>query len=300
MVTEPSMDETAFPVIAKEGVIPPVYESGEDIDKATAYKIEAFDLKSAGDYESAMDKYTFAIQAAPPSALLLANRADCLFRLKRYKAAIHDCDSALEKNADSAKALRIRGRSYSAIDKYEEARQDLSASQSIDYDDLAAEDLKMVSKKVREIETLKVKKRLEEEEKMRKRAEEIKKVREEAKREAKTEEAKPKASMPGNMGGMEGLSGLMGTLFNDPEIADGMKNPKVAAAFSDMMSGGGFNAAKLTGLMADPEVGPVVQKLIAKLGPMMGAMGGRNPGGMSEESDGIDDGVPDLDDIPNL
>merc|ERR1719330_1307731 len=107
--------------------------------------MEATDLKSAGDYESALEKYNLAVTTAPPSALLLANRADVLFRLNQYEASVRDCDAALQKNPDSAKALRIRGKAYKSLGEYEKSRKDLSASQTIDYDDGAAEDLKFVT-----------------------------------------------------------------------------------------------------------------------------------------------------------
>ena len=45
--------------------------------------------------------------------------------------------------------------------EYEKARHDLSAAQQIDYDDGAAEDLKFVMKKMKEIEAEVVKKKLE-------------------------------------------------------------------------------------------------------------------------------------------
>ena len=61
----------------------------------------------------------------------------------------------------SAKALRIRGKAYKSLEEYEKARKDLSASQTIDYDDGAAEDLKFVTEKVKEIEHEKVLKKLE-------------------------------------------------------------------------------------------------------------------------------------------
>merc|ERR1712038_2202388 len=138
----------------------PQYESGEDYDKATAYKMEAADLKSVGDYTNALSKYNLAIQAAPPSALLLANRGDILYRLERYNDAVSDCNAALEKNPDSAKSLRIRGKSYKALGEYENSRRDLSASQAIDYDDGAAEDLKFVAEKMKEVEAEKVKQKL--------------------------------------------------------------------------------------------------------------------------------------------
>jgi tetratricopeptide (TPR) repeat protein len=77
-----------------------MYESGDDMDLATTYKMEASDLKNAGDYSSALEKYNLAITTAPPSSLLLANRGDVLFRLGHFKASVKDCDAALEQNPD--------------------------------------------------------------------------------------------------------------------------------------------------------------------------------------------------------
>lgn len=58
------------------------------------------------------------------------------------------------------------------------------------------------------------------------------------------------------------LSGLM----SDPEIAAGMQNPKIQAAFQDLMGSGGpmglmSNPGKIQEMMSDPEVGPFLQKL---------------------------------------
>jgi len=135
--------------------------NGEDFDQATSYKMEASDLKSAGDYPAALLKYNSAITTAPPSALLLANRADVLFRLERYQDAVTDCNEALLKNPDSAKALRIRGRALKELGEFEMSRKDLAASQQIDYDDGAAEDLKFVTDKMKEIGADHVKVKLE-------------------------------------------------------------------------------------------------------------------------------------------
>ena len=80
--------------------VPPMYKSGDDMDKAMSYKMEATDLKNVGNYEAALEKYNVAITTAPPSALLLANRGDVLLRLNRYEASVRDCNAALEKNPD--------------------------------------------------------------------------------------------------------------------------------------------------------------------------------------------------------
>ena len=91
-----------------------------------------------------------------------------------------------------------------------------------------------------------------------------------------------------------------------------MKNPKVLTALQELMSGPGgpmgllSNPGKLQQLMMDPEVGPVLQKLVGKFmggggGAGMGMPGGMG-GGMPDfggggHGDAMDD---DLGDIPDL
>ena len=177
--------------------------SSDDFDKATEAKMAASDLKSSGNYAEALEKYTEAVLAAEPSALLLANRATCLFKLGNYAAAKRDCDAALSRNPDSAKALRIRGETNVKLEDYHGARKDLSAAQAIDWDSEAGQMLKEATTKCAEMDAAKVKERNAEEEKkqekLRKKAEEIRKAQEEAKREAKAEEEKRRSS--GGMGG---------------------------------------------------------------------------------------------------
>lgn len=181
-----------------EEPFPPIYENGDDFEKATDFKMQAADLKSDGKWEEALEKYTAAILAAEPSALLYANRAMALMELNRPCAAERDCSLALEMNPDSAKALRMRGKARKVLGKYEEALHDLSASQQIDYDEGVVEDLKELTQLHIEKEKEEAQKRIEEEEKKRKRAEEIKKAQEDAQREAEEERAREAA---GGMGG---------------------------------------------------------------------------------------------------
>mmetsp|Transcript_854 Transcript_854/g.1350 ORF Transcript_854/g.1350 Transcript_854/m.1350 type:complete len:383 (-) Transcript_854:387-1535(-) len=289
---------------------PPIYESGEDMDKAMECKMQASDLKSTGDYKGAVDKYTEAICAAQPSALTYAGRAECLFNVNRPCAAIRDCDEAIKLNPDSAKALRVRGRAHRAVGNWELARKDLSAAQSIDFDDTAMADLKFVTEKVSEIEAKKVKERLAEEEKKKKKIAEIKKAQEEAKAAAEREQAErasPSSSgMPGNMpmpGMPAGMPTGMNDLFNDPDVMAGLQNPKIMAAFQGMMTGGGMDMSKIQKLMTDPETAGFMQKIIGKMGGSMGGMSGMGgmggmgmpPGGFGGAGSGDDD-MPDLDD----
>ena len=170
--TEASLDATATTATD----YPPMYTgdgSNDDYDKAAQAKTEASHLQSQGNYLESLDQYTQAILAAEPSALLLANRAHVLFRLERYSAAVRDCDAALIKNPDSAKALRIRGECHVRLGKYHDALKDLSAAQTIDFDEDAAVMLKEATEMCREMDAAVVRKKVEEEERLKKRAAEV-------------------------------------------------------------------------------------------------------------------------------
>mmetsp|Transcript_2141 Transcript_2141/g.5725 ORF Transcript_2141/g.5725 Transcript_2141/m.5725 type:complete len:529 (+) Transcript_2141:9-1595(+) len=112
----------------------------------------------------------------------------------------------------------------------------------------------------------------------------------------KAEEAKSSSSsmpgMGGFPGGMPGMGGFPGGgmppgmegLMNDPELMAAMSNPKVMAAMTSAMS----NPASLMQYMSDPEVGPVLTKLMGKMGGGMGGM----PGGMGGMPGGGFGGAP--------
>ena len=100
---------------------------------------------------------------------------------------------------------------------------------------------------------------------------------------------------------------MMAGLMSDPEIQEAMKNPKVVEAFQDLMSGPGgpmallSNPAKLQQMMMDPEVGPVLQKIMSKF--MGGGGAGMNPfgpGGMPAGNNAPGDDIPDLGEMPDL
>jgi suppressor of tumorigenicity protein 13 len=310
----------------------PVYDAAsgaEDYDKAANLKQEASDFKATGDYAKALETYNQAVVSAPPSALLYSNRAICLIQLGYYKEAEEDCNRALELNPDSGKALKTRGQlRFQHLDDWQGALSDLSQAQSIDFDPEVAETLKELTKLRVEEEKNQAKERLAKEEKMRKRSEEIRKAQQEDAREQESQQQQARGGgMPGgfeeasggmggasggmpdmgggmpDMGGMD-MGGLMSMFMGDPEIQEGMKNPKVMAAFSELMSSPGGPASllsdptKLQKIMTDPEVGPVLQKIISKLG---GGMGGGVPGGGPPASGGGNgDDIPDLGDLPDM
>lgn len=64
------------------------------------------------------------------------------------------------------------------------------------------------------------------------------------------------------------------------------------------------NPQKLQEMMADPEVGPALQKIMSKMMGGLGSMGGMPPGGNTTagrgQADDDNDDMPDLEDLPNL
>ena len=96
--------------VEDDGFTVPQYESGEDYEKQSDFKAKAADAKNSGNIEEALESYNEAVIAAPPSALLYANRSIVLEKLGHFKAAETDCKLALEQNPDSAKALKTRGK----------------------------------------------------------------------------------------------------------------------------------------------------------------------------------------------
>lgn len=118
----------------------------------------------------------------------------------------------------------MRGKARKDLGKYELALKDLSASQTIDFDEGTVQDLKFLAEKHLEMEKATALERVKEEEKLRKRAGGIKKTQEEAKREA----AKASRGGGGGMGGMGGMPGMpggggMADMMNDPELIAAMQ-----------------------------------------------------------------------------
>ena len=71
------------------------------------------------------------------------------------------------------------------------------------------------------------------------------------------------------------MAGMMSTLLEDPDVVEAMKNPKVKAAYDDVVANGMMAGMKYFG---DPDCAPIIQKVMGKLG--MGGMGGGAPGGL--------------------
>ncbi|KAH7402223.1 hypothetical protein DE146DRAFT_652761 [Phaeosphaeria sp. MPI-PUGE-AT-0046c] len=85
----------------------------------------------AGRYQEAVDTYTQALAVDPSNkntnSKILQNRALCNSRLKQWKAAIADCDKALELDPSYTKARKTRSKALGESGNWEEALRELKA-----------------------------------------------------------------------------------------------------------------------------------------------------------------------------
>lgn len=85
----------------------------------------------AGRFQEAVDTYTQALEVDPSNkntnSKILQNRALCNSRLKQWKAAIRDCDKALELDPSYTKARKTRAKALGESGNWEEAVRDLKA-----------------------------------------------------------------------------------------------------------------------------------------------------------------------------
>ncbi|PFH38549.1 Hsp70 interacting protein HIP [Besnoitia besnoiti] len=299
----------------------------DELEKLAKLKEEASSACEIGDLETALAKYTEALQVGSPTALLYTRRADTLLKLRRPVACIRDCDEALKLNPDNARAYKIRGKANRLLGKWREAHSDLDMGQKLDYDEALWDMQKLVDEKYKKIEEHERKILRKREEKERKRREkEARKRRAAAQRayeEQKKREAAASGGFPGGFpegfpgyggaagfpggasgfnfpGGMSGgftgtgcggpgmggspggccggadggcgggmpagsMPGGAGNLFgalNDPELKKLFENPKMMAAFQEIMS----NPSSISKYASDPEVMAAVGNLTSKFG----------------------------------
>ena len=284
MMDEDVIDDTA-PAMGKES------SSNEELSEAdedacAEAKSKASNAFNTGDYAVAVDEYTKAILIAP-SPLTYAKRAEVLIKLRRPNAAIRDCDAALKMNPDSAKAMKIRGAACRYLGRWNDANRDLSAGLNADFDETYGEIHKKVLSVVHEMHVREGKKRAEREAKAK--AEVERRRAEAAKAQADAAAAAaagaaggmpggmPSGGFPGMGGGIPGVPpGVAEKLASDPDLMKAMQNPKVMEAFQAMLS----NPMSAMQYMNDPEVGPVIQKMMAAYGMPGGGMPGGGFGGM--------------------
>jgi len=109
--------------------------SRADYDRQAHLKQHGQEELERKNLPRALDLYSQAIAAADPTALLYAKRAEILLHMRKPRAAIADCTSALELNVDSGKAYRLRGIALRHLGLWAQAHEDLATGQRIDFDE---------------------------------------------------------------------------------------------------------------------------------------------------------------------
>jgi len=183
----------------------PYPEKGPDLDedltvmqsrKQQEIHQRAMRALQKGSFRKALEIFTEAIGMGNPSAAMYAKRAEALLKLGRPCACISDCGFALEINPDSVKALRVRGKAYAKLARWEDAHKDISTSQQLDFDDELIDLQSSISQKFRNIQEEQRQKRLRDEQCFEENLIRRRKAHEErvkAEEEAKEAEARAKA-----------------------------------------------------------------------------------------------------------
>mmetsp|Transcript_16933 Transcript_16933/g.51368 ORF Transcript_16933/g.51368 Transcript_16933/m.51368 type:complete len:370 (-) Transcript_16933:348-1457(-) len=301
-------EKETFPVMPTNAA-----EAAEDADWSIAAEKKAAAAQEP-NLKTALGLFTEALEAEAATASLsassIAKRAECLLKLKRPAAAIRDCDEAIKLNPDSAKALKVRGKAHRLLGDWTQANLDLAAAQKIDFDPDLKELCDLVKAKAAEMASAEREKQRAADLAKRKAAAAEKRKREQQAREQQARPPQPPA------GGRPDPSSFM----NDPSFLAAMQNPKVMAAIQEMTAGGAPDPAKMMKYMNDPEVGPVLQKMMGAaqgmggmpgmpgMGggmPGMGGMGGGGgasaPGGGGfDMDDNDDDDMPELEEVDEV
>jgi len=240
----------------------------EDRTAAGEAKMKAVAAQNEGKLEEALKLFTESIEKNPTSSLTYGSRAALLLKMKRPNAAIRDCNRALQMNPDSAKALKVRGKAYRYIGQYDKAKKDLQAGNQIDFDDdtfamqkfledrLRGKERRELARAAREREREAERKQREFEERKRKWEEQRRREQEEEERERQEQQQQRGGGMPGGMG--------INELFSDPEIMAAMQDPAVSSKLMEVLQS--QDPAKFMEAQQDPKVGPILTKILSKLG----------------------------------
>lgn len=292
--SEPDEERWASEAVdAKYDVLTTGTPSDADEERAMDIKGAAQELASEGNVEAALDKLTEALRLTPGKAMYWALRSSYFLQLKKPISAIEDATRALSINSENARALRVRGTALRHLGRWEDSAHDLNEAQVVDYDEGIQQLLAVVQPKANHKRDSRRHKEVEEQER---RQDELRRQRQREMEEEAAEAAKASAQAGGGMpggfpgaggmpggfpgaggmpGGFPGAGGMPGgippgmeALFSDPEIVAAMQDPEVAPKLASLMS----NPAAAMSMMGDPKMGPLIQKIMAKM--MGGGMGG--------------------------
>ncbi len=94
------------------------------LQQATVEKERGNDYFRAGNYDSAIERYTRGIECDPNNAVLPANRAMALMKKSQFAAAETDCNLAIELDPTYIKAFQRRATCRAKLKNYAGAKDD--------------------------------------------------------------------------------------------------------------------------------------------------------------------------------
>ncbi|XP_030828570.1 RNA polymerase II-associated protein 3 [Strongylocentrotus purpuratus] len=128
-------------------------EAQRKIMEANAEKEKGNTFFKKGKYEDAVACYSKGLKVDPDNALLSANRAMALLKLKRFEEAEKDCDSAISLDSTYIKAYARRGTARLELGKLEEAQKDFEQVLNIETENKQAKnEIKKIDKLLKERE----------------------------------------------------------------------------------------------------------------------------------------------------
>ncbi|KAI0464684.1 hypothetical protein LJB42_002304 [Komagataella kurtzmanii] len=250
-------------------------EDEEIKQRAEAFKLEGNKAMSARDFETAVAKYTSAIELIPTNSVYLSNRAAAYSSLGKHESAIEDAQKSVDSDPSYVKAYSrlglakyVTGDIKGSVEAYKKGL------------DLEGENASETMKKGYNTAKQKLSEQI---------ANQLQSTNAKG---GDTEESTTKAANestgPGS-GGLPDLSSLLGGAGGAGGLAGLMNNPQLMQAAQSLMQ----NPSALQGLMSDPSIRQMAEKF--------GLGGGSAPKADGEGSaDGEDSGSgPNLNDLMN-
>nr|CCC89895.1 putative Hsc70-interacting protein (Hip) [Trypanosoma congolense IL3000] len=293
--TESEMDEERWEledVPVDDIPIPTGEPSADQEEQAMQLKAAAADRASEGLVSEAVDLLAEALRLVPGKAIYWSQRASYLLECKRPGAALRDANRALRINPENVRALRVRGTVNRHLGKWEEALKDLNEAQAVDYDERIEGLLRLVREKVSNRRNRRRQKEEERQEALRQQRE--RELQEEQSHQSNSADGGMPGGFPGGTpggfpGGMPGgfpggMPGGMAEALKDPEIMAALQDPEIAPKLTALMQ----NPMAAMQMLGDPKMGPVLQKIMAKVmgrGFPGAGMGGQGPQHFPEQEE---------------
>lgn len=233
--------------------------------EADALKAEGNKAMAARDFETAVAKYTAAIDLDGSNVVYLSNRAAAYSSSSQHAKAVEDAESAIKLDACFAKAYSRLGLAQYALGNAKESME--AYKKGLDVEGSTPTDAMK-----RGYETAK------------------KRVEEDLESSIATSEPEQASrSVPGaGAGGMPDFSSMFGGAGGMPDFSSMMNNPQVMAAAQNLMS----NPGALQGLMNNPALRQMAENMGGENGlgdlmnnPMMANMARQFMGGNQGSGD---------------